>query len=401
VEHRDVTLALVDPYGTPLGTLRLPRVASPWWQQVDEVVAAARAAHGVHVTVLRLIAHDRPTPPGGEVTYLAEYDGPPPPGLVPVVGRVDWTAPHPQRMPWAGPGGPAATLAWADEVLAARGRTVTAHRQQRSWNLSSVWRLDTDEGPAWLKEVPGFFAHEATVLKWLDRPTTPTLLGAANGRMLLAHVPGTDRYDADAAEREDMLDDLLAIQSDAVARVPELLALGVPDQRFDVLHDKVVRVVEQWGHTLGDDERAALDDLVGALPGLWADVDACGVPDTLVHGDFHPGNVRSDGPRRVIIDWGDSMVGHPAFDLVTLHDRPIGEPTRLHERWCAHWRCAVPGCEPERALALLAPAAALREAVTYAGFLAAIEPSEHPYHLIDVPDGLRRAIIAHSTSPMT
>lgn len=399
MSSRTVTLALVDPAGSPLGTLRLPRVEPEWWQQVGEVVDAARDTFGIDVTVLRVIAHGRPHPPGGEVTYLAEYDGPPPTDLVPVTGPTDWTAPHPLRAAWAEPGGPAASLAWADAVLAGHGRTVTGHRQQRTWNLSAIWRLDTDSGPAWLKEVPPFFAHEPAVLAWLDRPTTPTLLGAAGGRMVLDHAPGTDRYDATAAEREAMLADLLDIQTDAVARVPELLALGVPDMRAGPLCDRITAVARQWGHTLDRRERTALDRLITGLPTLLAAVAACGVPDTLVHGDCYPGNMRGDGTRRVIIDWGDSMVGHPAFDLIRLRDWPPDGPTTLRDLWCAHWRRQVPGCDPDRALDLLAPVAALRDAVTYAGFLDAIEPGEHPYHMIDVPDGLRRAIITRSTPP--
>ena len=40
---------------------------------------------------------------------------------------------------------------------------------------------------------------------------------------------------------------------------------------------------------------------------------------------------------------------------------------------------------------LLAPVAALRQAVIYRGFLDHIEPSEHPYHRRDPARWLRRA----------
>jgi hypothetical protein len=51
----------------------------------------------------------------------------------------------------------------------------------------------------------------------------------------------------------------------------------------------------------------------------------------------------------------------------------------------------VPGSDPERAVELLRPVAELRMAAVYAMFLAGIEPSEHPYHLGDVPACLSRA----------
>ena len=72
---------------------------------------------------------------------------------------------QPLRMPWAKVGGPAADLAWADQALIAAGRQRTGDAEQmRTWNLSSVWRLPTSEGAAWLKVVPPFFAHEGAVV---------------------------------------------------------------------------------------------------------------------------------------------------------------------------------------------------------------------------------------------
>ncbi|HEY0807113.1 MAG TPA: hypothetical protein VGD84_18735, partial [Pseudonocardiaceae bacterium] len=180
-------LTLVDPRGQPLGTLPPLPVESPWWKDMAEIVARTRERHGIDVVVLRLLSADRSRPPGGAVTYLAEYGGPPVAGL----GQPTWTEPHPLRMPWAEVGGPARSMAWVDELLA--GRTVLSRQQIRSWNLSSIWRIETDLGPAWLKEVPPFMAHEGAVLMWLNRPTTPVVLGAAGHRMLLADIPGTDR----------------------------------------------------------------------------------------------------------------------------------------------------------------------------------------------------------------
>ena len=53
---------------------------------------------------------------------------------------------------------------------------------------------------------------------------------------------------------------------------------------------------------------------MAGLPDRVAAVAACGVPDTLVHGDFHPGNVAGRPDDYVILDWGDSFVGHPLLD---------------------------------------------------------------------------------------
>ncbi|HEX4721929.1 MAG TPA: aminoglycoside phosphotransferase family protein [Pseudonocardiaceae bacterium] len=390
------TLTLVDPHGRPLGTLPPLPVESPWWKDVAEIVEGTRERDGIDVVVLRLLTAGRPRPPGGAVTYLAEYDGPPVPGLIPTEERPSWLAPHPLRLPWAEIGGPARSLAWADGVLADLGWKVSGRRQIRSWNLSSIWRIDTDRGPVWLKEVPPFMAHEGAVLRWLSRPTTTVVLGADERRMLLADIPGTDRYEAGPAERAGMLAALLDIQTEAVARLGELTALGVPTEYGDDFGAEAEILLPRWLATLSDaDDRAVLTDLVDGLAARFAEVEACGVPYTLVHGDFHPGNVRSDGTNTVIIDWGDARLGHPVMDMMLMRDWRGGDPVTFAALWCAHWRRVLPGCEPDRVVELMEPVAALRGALIYGMFLRSIEPAERPYHDDDVPMALRAAIDQH------
>ena len=59
---------------------------------------------------------------------------------------------------------------------------------------------------------------------------------------------------------------------------------------------------------------ASLARLMGMLDRRLADATACGLPDTIVHGDFHPGNLRCDGAVLTLLDWGDAGVGHPLLD---------------------------------------------------------------------------------------
>ncbi|MFB6395568.1 phosphotransferase family protein [Polymorphospora lycopeni] len=405
---RTVNLILVDPTGAPLGALAPFDAPDPWWQDIADVVAAARARHRVEVTILRLLTADRPAPPGGTVTYLAQIDTAPD-GLLPVPAATD-LSPDPRRAPWADPGGPDRTLRWAMDRLEQLGRGVYRPVQRRAWNLSAIWRLDpagpdiagADPAgdPVWVKQVPGFLAHEAAVLRWLGRAVprlAPVLLGAdGTGRILLDHVPGEDRYGAGPAEREAIGADQHEIQTRAAADVAALVAAGVPDRRGAALAAYVRRVLTAHG--------ADLAPVAGLLDGLderLARVADCGVPDTLVHGDLHPGNVRgtgtggaggAGGAARVVIDWGDALVGHPAFDVLRLTERTDpAVAAALTRSWAARWRASVPGCDPERALDLLRPVAELRMAAVYADFLARIEPAEHPFHAGDVPDHLARA----------
>jgi hypothetical protein len=367
---RTVTLALLAPDGTPLGTTPEFDVGPQWWQEVAPVVAGARAEFGIEVTVLRLVAAENPSPHGGRVTYLAECEDA---GLE--LGPFDetWVEPHPLRMRWAEPGGPAEALRWAG---------AEGGQQQRTWNLSSVWRLDG----AWLKEVPPFLRQEPIVLEWLGKRapgTVPRLLKADGGRMLLANVPGTDRYDAEVAEIVAMVRDLFEIQAMAAEHVDELLARGVPDWRAESFIERAAVVAGKYADQLTTEERDRLGKLVAGLPERFARLADCGIPDSLVHGDFHPGNVRSDGSSRVILDWTDSVIGHPALDV---RNRP-----ELVQEWSRLWRKKIAGSEPERALELTRPLGSLRGAAVYDAFLQGIEPSERPYHAADPLNCLREA----------
>jgi hypothetical protein len=371
VTPRTVTLALVDRDGTALGTVPIGEAPTPWWQDVEDVVDTANA-HGIDVTVLRLLTADRPQPPGGHVTYVAELHGRPPRAMGPP--DPTWTRLHPRRMPWADPGGPAATLNWAQQAV-----DVTAHHQTRTWNLSAIWRLTTPTGPLWLKQLPPFHHHEPTVLDRLDGPTTPRLIATAPGRMLLADIPGADRYDATDHERADMLTALLDIQTRA--DVPELLARGVPDHRTPTLAGRITNAID----TAPARDREPLHRIAATL----AELDDCGIPPTLLHGDFHPGNVRTTPTGHVILDWADSAIAHPVFDLIRM--RPPAD-RHLTDLWCAHWRTVAPGSDPERAVALAERLAPLRDAATYQAFLDGIETTERPYHEADVPAGLAAAL---------
>lgn len=383
---RIARLILVTPDGGVVGALPPFPVDVPWWPEAEPVVRAARERHGVDVTILRLLEAERQVQPGGEVTYLAQVDRPVP--AEPWRGTLE---DHPLRLPWARPGGPAADVAWAESVLAERGmRRIGPAEQVRTWNLSSLWRLPVEGQIAWLKCVPPFFAHEGRMLERLRGPV-PTIIGHDGFRLLLAEIPGNDLYDAPLDRRLAMVSLLVRLQHDWTDRTRELLELGLPDWRAPALAAAIARLVERLGPEHSADDRAALDAFVNGLDDRFARVAACGLPDTLVHGDFHAGNFRGNDSTLVLLDWGDCGVGHPLLDEPAFLDRTQEDATdAIRRHWHATWANAVPGADPDRASRLLRPVAAARQALIYRNFLDGIEPSEHPYHAADPADWLRR-----------
>ncbi len=387
MEGRTATLVLVRPDGELLGQLPPVDLALPWWPEASDVAAAVRERDRIEVTVLRLLSADRATPMGGRVMYLAETRDPLP-SLVPWRGSLE---DHPLRMPWARPGGPAADVAWADEEIARLGRArVGAPQQIRTWNLSSLWRLPLDDGSAWLKCVPPFFAHEGALIERLAAFRVPRLFAREAHRMLLAEIPGEDLYDPTPDELHALVASLVEIQAAQRTTVDELRSLGLPDWRAATLEAAIRDVVARTALEAGTATR--LHQLADALPDRFSAVDRCGLPATLVHGDFHPGNARGRGGPLTLLDWGDAGIGHPLLDQPAFLDRVAPELVPdLVATWTTAWRRYEPRADVARAGELLAAVAAARQAVIYRGFLDRIEPSERVYHAADPAAWLERS----------
>ena len=99
---------------------------------------------------------------------------------------------------------------------------------------------------------------------------------------------------------------------------------------------------------------------------------------------------RPDG--YVILDWGDSFLGHPLIDELAFTERfsPSGQQA-AREWFVADWARIVPGSDPPRAARLLEPMVSLLAAVMYANFCRDIEPDERIYHASDALRMLRAA----------
>ncbi|MFE9097412.1 phosphotransferase family protein [Streptomyces sp. NPDC007264] len=365
----------------------------PWWSEVEPVAERLEALLGVPVWVLRLLTVD-----GGEggrdghVTYHVEALEPPvgrplteaacDPGLL--------TAPHELRAPWARADGVRELLDWAARTLGAAGRPLTGRvRQRRSWNLAGLFRLPTARGTVWLKATPRFAADEADVaaaFARVDPGLVPTVVGRGERRLLMEHVPGEDCWEASPETVAAAMERFVAAQA---ALAPDRPA-GLRDRRAPVLAAQVDALLDGPAATgLTAQELAA----VRGLTDRWRQLAECGLPDTVVHGDFHPGNWRSDGGRPVVMDFADAHWGSPVVDGLRAHDF-LPEPVRstAARAWADAWRAQAPGSDPGRALTLAEPLAPLMYAVRYQEFLDGIEPSERPYHEGDPATEIRRAL---------
>ncbi|MBB5478174.1 phosphotransferase [Micromonospora parathelypteridis] len=224
---------------------------------------------------------------------------------------------------------------WVEAQLGQTGRRVTglAEPRVRPWSL--VWRVPTDDGPVWFKANNRGTVHEAVLIATLaqltpERVLTPIAVDPAQGWSLLPDGGESLRdllaRDPDLAHWERALPGYAALQLATAPRADELVSLGVPDHRPEVLAGNFAELL---------DDRESL--LIGAEGGLSPDMherlraelpsyaERCrrladiGIPATVQHDDLHDGNVFAGPEGCRYFDWGDASVAHPFGTLlVTL-----------------------------------------------------------------------------------
>lgn len=397
---REVT-ALITCEGRDLGSIGPFPVESPWWSDVEPVVDHCRAMLGVNVAVTRLVdVTGGRSPRDGHVVYHVEALRRPA-VVLPSATFAGVHQPARHRASWATPHGVRDALAWASGHLATDAPILDIAEQVKTWNLSALFRVPVPGAdPVWLKLTPPFAAHEPSVTELVasvDAGLVPEILAtdATHRRALLKHVPGQDSWDAGAELIRTVVERWVGAQAALAAGPPPDPAV-IPHRLPRDLPDGLATLLDgETGAMLDPDERTAARTLLARLPGLIDALDDCGLPATLVHGDFHPGNWRTAPRSTVLIDFADAYWGHPAFDCERL--REFVGPDRgpaVADAWSRAWRQARPGSRPERALRLTRPLQAISGAIGYQRFLDHIEDSERRYHELDPPQGVRDAIAA-------
>ena len=253
--------------------------------------------------------------------------------------------------------------------------------------------LPTAEGRVWFKAVFPLFRHEPAVTALLDRTvpgSVPGVIGRDDheGWLLLHDVPGVAAADIADADAE-VIASLIAIQHRFVDRVDELEAAGAPARPFATLADELAAAfadpeVRGWL----DRPETRLDELQRAVGRAAAEVTELGIPDTLVHGDFHAGNVLVADGAATIIDWSDAAIAHPLVDALTWMNWFHEDPDRGARAWAAFrdgWAGFCPAATINHARSALTVATTAYHVVSYVGIVRGLEPLRRP----ELLDGLQ------------
>ena len=114
------------------------------------------------------------------------------------------------------------------------------------------------------------------------------------------------------------------------------------------------------------------------------------IPQTLVHGDFHSGNIIVNDGSYLFFDWTDACIAHPFFDLPTLFedDFPDGasvERAHLEDTYLRTWAAYGPVEKLREAFTQGYTLGMVHQAISYQQIIASLEPAAKR----DLDHGLR------------
>ena len=303
----------------------------------------------------------------------------------------------PRRAPWATPGWFTAASAWMSERLAGLNRPPTGAVQQfRNLGISSLLRVPTQAGLVYLKATAKLplFVNEAALMtrlaeKFPCQIPSPLAIEPEKGWMLL------DDFGADLRTNNPTVEEVAsalrqfgALQTKSAPLVGELLGLGCLDRRLPVLAHQIDLLAE---HPLSrrhakPHDLAQLHSLAPQIKERCAELASYHLPDTLVHGDLHMGNVARNGEGYLFYDWSDACITHPFLDMITpyfFQEEP-GEKIQLRDAYLSQWTDWEAIERLQEAWQLARPLAALHQAVSYLHILLGQEELIHE----EMADGL-------------
>lgn len=297
-----------------------------------------------------------------------------------------------QRPPWARTGWFSEASRWMEEQAATLGfRPGGRVEIVEQWPLSSVLRLEIDGGRIYLKAVFSVFHHEPAVTQTLAtrHPTAvPDVLAADPnlGWMLMRELRGSQIEELGHERWGEALVAAARIQQGWIGRDEELFALGAPDRRLAVLQAEIEAAFDKAGvprtRNVSELERRCTELARGPLP------------QTLIHGDLHPGNVMVDGIDVRIFDWSDACVSHPLFDLPTFLPRcdDISARAAMLNAYLDTWADYGSPEELRASYHLAHPLAYVHHAISYLRILEALEPDDRWWFAEEPRRGLTGAI---------
>jgi len=281
--------------------------------------------------------------------------------------------------PFARPGWLRELIRWVEEQIGPLGLRLIGGFQQ--WNASptfSLLRLETNDGAVWFKATGEPNSHELSVSVLLARlfpRHVPRILGihrSWNG-WLSAEASGTALDEiSDCSTWERVAGELAELQIASIGKSRELLGGRCKDLRLPGLVKCVDSFLARMADFMAAQEKTSpaplsnseLASLGEGLKESCSLLQSFGLPDTIGHIDFNPGNILVSPERCVFLDWAEGCVTNPliTFEYLRRHMERSGvkQPAadaRLCTAYLRPWAAYFSQEELRRAMAAAPPVA--------------------------------------------
>jgi hypothetical protein len=274
--------------------------------------------------------------------------------------------------PFAKPGWMRELFSWVHEQTAPLGLRLTGNfRQYNASPTFSLLRLETDAAALWFKASGEPNAHELPITLLLARlfpdhvPRILSVHKSWNG-WLSTEASGTALDEiSDCSAWEQVAGKLAELQIASIDKSDELLEGKCKDLRLTEVVKFIDPFLARMTELMAAQEKLSPAPLSNAeLASLGEGLkEAClllqsfGLPETLGHIDFNPGNILVSPYRCVFLDWAEGCVSNPliTFEYLREHLQRSGiqEPPaveRLTAAYVRPWTSFYPPDDLRRAL---------------------------------------------------
>ena len=294
------------------------------------------------------------------------------------------------RAPWFRKGWFQRARQWTEAELEKQAYQRTSEVEQfKHWSLSVLLRVETNKGDVYFKISNKFplFANEPLIMQKLSEffpkfVPRPLAINEAERWMLMADFGAAK---PDETQRKPLLirmaRDYARFQQatsspDMIAR---LEAAGCFNRRISVLETQIEGMYADEASYAGlnEEEQSAWKACRPQLIALCQKLSSYKIPETLVHGDFHSGNVAIRDDDFLIFDWTDACISHPFFDLPIFLDYDGGDDVdAVRQAYLGEWQDYESMDNLETIYKLAETAASLHQVISYQGIRNGVEAEQ-------------------------
>ncbi|YAF95434.1 MAG: aminoglycoside phosphotransferase family protein [Nodularia sp. CChRGM 3473] len=269
-----------------------------------------------------------------------------------------------KRVPWAKIGWFEKVVSWINSQIYSRNMNVIAPIEQvKSQTRSCLLKVTTTSGNIYFKATFGIFYNEPAITNLLSEfysKNLPDLIVIETQQhwMLMTEFGGKHLGKiTDITQWEEALSLFAKMQIQAVAQINKLLDIGCPNRGIERLVSQVEPLLADTSTLLVppnnprflESEIKRLSFLAPELIAMCYELAMCGIPQTLIHGDFHCENVIVTDENFIYFDWSDAAISHPFFDVILFlqditHQLPdvTDVQVRLRNAYLEPWTVYMP-----------------------------------------------------------